>query len=408
MSSGVFLTRVVIRNYKSVAACDVRLGRLTFLVGANGSGKSNFLDALRFVAEAVRFSVDHALRDRGGIQQVRRRSSGHPNHFGIRLEFELSEERRGHFAFEVGAEPRGGYSIKLEECVIVRPSTDGAGLAHYRVRRGNVERSSIPTPPAAVSDRLYLVTLSGQPEFRPLYDALTVMGFYNLSPAEIRDLQQPDPGELLSRSGNNLAGVLATIRTRSPELKSRIEAYLSKVVPGVSGVEPAPVGHKETIEFRQNVKGSKDPWRFLAASMSDGTLRVLGVLVALFQAAGDERSGPRLIGIEEPEVALHPAAAGILRDSIRDATEFAQVLVTSHSPDLLDDESIADSEILAVVAEGGETKIGELDAAGRSALSDNLYTAGELLRLDQLRPDPSAFVVRPEQLILFDAVLPVV
>ena len=68
------LTRVVLRNYKSIAACDVSPAQLTFLVGPNGSGKSNFLDALRFVADAVRFSLDHALRDRGGIGEVRRLS----------------------------------------------------------------------------------------------------------------------------------------------------------------------------------------------------------------------------------------------------------------------------------------------------------------------------------------------
>ena len=62
------ITRVRLRNYKSVAACDVELAPLTLLVGPNGSGKSNFLDALRFTAQALRFSLDHALRDRGGIR----------------------------------------------------------------------------------------------------------------------------------------------------------------------------------------------------------------------------------------------------------------------------------------------------------------------------------------------------
>jgi len=82
-----FIQRVCLRNYKSIAACEVCLRPLTILVGPNGSGKSNFLDALLFAADALRYSLDHALRDRGGIQQVRRRSGGHPNHFGMRLEF---------------------------------------------------------------------------------------------------------------------------------------------------------------------------------------------------------------------------------------------------------------------------------------------------------------------------------
>jgi predicted ATPase len=66
------LSRIVLRNYKSIGACDVRRVQLSFLVGPNGSGKSNFLDGLRFVTDGLRFSLDHALRDRGGIQEVRR------------------------------------------------------------------------------------------------------------------------------------------------------------------------------------------------------------------------------------------------------------------------------------------------------------------------------------------------
>jgi len=75
-ANSVVIRRVVLRNYKSIAACDVQLAPLTFLVGANGSGKSNFLDAMRFVADSLRTSLDHALRDRGTIKEVRRRSGG--------------------------------------------------------------------------------------------------------------------------------------------------------------------------------------------------------------------------------------------------------------------------------------------------------------------------------------------
>ena len=68
-----------------------------FLVGQNGSGKSNFLDALRLVADSLNSSLDHALRERGGIKDVRRRSGGHPTHFGIRLDFRLPDGREGLF-----------------------------------------------------------------------------------------------------------------------------------------------------------------------------------------------------------------------------------------------------------------------------------------------------------------------
>jgi predicted ATPase len=81
MQDSRLITRVIVRNYKSIAACDLHLGPLSILVGPNGSGKSNFLDALRFVSEALGYTLDHALRGRGGINDVRRRSSGHPTHF---------------------------------------------------------------------------------------------------------------------------------------------------------------------------------------------------------------------------------------------------------------------------------------------------------------------------------------
>ena len=396
MSNPSFITRAVVKNYKSSAACDVQLQPLMFLVGPNGSGKSNFLDALRFTADGLRHSLDHALRERGGIGEVRRRSGGHPTHFGVRFEFQLRDGSTGHYAFRVGARPEGGYEVQTEECAVrnVRALTPEIKFA---VTRGKVRTNASATPAASI-DRLYLVNASGTPEFRPVYDAFSKMGFYNLNPDRIRELQSPDAGELLARDGHNMASVLAQLERSSPEGKRVIEEYLSKVVPGVHGVDAKAIGPTQTLEFRQRVAGSKDPWRFLAANMSDGTLRALGVLIALFQSANGAGTVP-LVGIEEPEAALHPFAAGVLLDSLRDASERTQVLVTSHSGDLLDDERISTESILAVYAEEGLTQIAPLDEAGRSALRQRLYTAGELLRQNQLRPDPGAL---PKQPRLFD------
>jgi predicted ATPase len=379
MSNPSFLTRAVVKNYKSIAACDVDLRPLTFLVGPNGAGKSNFLDALRFLADGLRTSLDHAFRERGGIGEVRRRSSGHPTHFGVRVELALPNGTAGSYGFRIGAKPNGAFEVQSEECVL-RPPEALAGESRFTVTAGEVS-STVPGP-AAASDRLYLVSASGLPEFRPVYDALSNMGFYNLSAERVKDLQMPDAGELLARDGGNLAAVLDLIGKRRPELKARIEEYLARVAPGIQGVDAIALGPRETLQFRQEAAGGDAPWRFLAANMSDGTLRALGVLVALFQTGNAS-----LVGLEEPEAGLHPAAAGILLDAMFAAGETRQVLVTSHSPDLLDSSRIETDSILAVVAEAGSTYIGALDAVGREALRKRLYTVGELLRLDQLRPE---------------------
>lgn len=391
------LTRVALRNYKSIAVCDVSPANLCFLVGPNGSGKSNFLDALRFVADSLQHSLDHALRDRGGINEVRRRSGGHPTHFGIRLEFEL-DDSRGHFAFEIGAKRHGAYGVQQEECRVINVS----GEEHrYRVGNGKVRQFPFSPPPPAAPDRLYLVAAAGLQPFRSVFDALSTLGFYSLNPQAIRTPQPPDPGDLLKRDGSNIASVVSKLASESPSLKERVEQYLAAVVPGLQRVDYRAVGHLETLEFRQKVRGAKHPWRFYASNMSDGTLRALGVLVALFHAGANGRTSRRLVGIEEPEVALHPAAAEVLVDGLRDAAERAQILVTSHSPDLLDSADFDADAFLAVEAVDGESRIAPLDEVGREALRDRLFTAGELLRMDRLNPQNALFNTGGVQLDLF-------
>jgi predicted ATPase len=393
------ISRVTLRNYKSIASCRVDLRALTFLVGPNGSGKSNFVDGLRFVSDALRTSLDHALRDRGTIKEVRRRSGGHPNHFAIRLDFSLGSGGIGHYSFRVGAKLSGGFEVQNEECRLSF-GADGLKEARFHVRAGQVIESSADVMPPAVADRLFLVAAAGLPDFRPVYDVLSRMSFYNLNPREIAAMQKPDAGELLAREGWNSASVFAKL----PEsTKDEIAGYLARIVPGVSGVEAKVLGSQETLEFRQGVKGQEHPWRFLAASMSDGTLRAFGVLLALFQGVGRDGQAPPLVGLEEPEVALHPAAAGVLLGALREASVVSQVLVTSHSPDLLDDSNIPDESILAVESRDGVTVIGPVDEAGRSVLRDKLFTPGELLRQNQLAPTPDSFnEVEERQLKLFE------
>lgn len=397
MDKSVFVSRVVIRNYKSIAKCNISLKPLTFLVGANGSGKSNFLDALRFITDSLNTTLENALRNRGGIKEVRRRSAGHPTHFTIGVEFKLPGDVTGLYTFKIGSKLEGRYEVQEEECKILK-FMSGCDI-HYRVESGKVVSTNIINPPAASPDRLYLLNVSGLPEFRILYDFFSHMGFYNLNPNSIKDLQPPDAGDVLARDGSNVSSVLRQIKEHSPAIRERIEAYISKVTSGVSGVDVRSMSHKETIEFRQQIQGAKDPWKFLAANMSDGTLRALGVLVAIFQSSTDPHHRIPLVGIEEPETALHPAAAGTLRDSLREASQTKQIIVTSHSPDLLDDPLILDDSILAVTSAEGVSQIGPLDEAGRSAIREHLYTAGELLRMDQLVPDSAPTFIEPSNLL---------
>ncbi|WP_223719947.1 AAA family ATPase [Pseudomonas aeruginosa] len=381
MNKPTFIKRVILRNFKSIGYCDVKLMPLTYLVGSNGSGKSNFLDALHLVKDALTGSLENALNERGGLSEVRRRSSGHPTHFGIRIEFMLPNGEQGHYAFNVGALQGRGYEVQNEECIL-----SGVGKGpFYKVERGNLVSSSESPFPSLTADRLALVALSGITKFRAVYDALTSMGFYNLNPKVMRELQKPQEGRILKPVGENISSVIGYLERTSPEQIKTIQEYLQTVVPMVHGVERKQVGPMETIEFRQDMAGAKHPWRFLAQNMSDGTLRALGVLTALFQTNRDY--APSFVGIEEPETALHPAASAALREALTRAAEKTQIIVTSHSPDLLDDPTLDAESLLAVISDKGETHIAPLDEASTSAMRNHLFSAGELLRLNQLAPD---------------------
>ena len=391
------LTRVRLSNYKSIATCDVALRQIAFLVGPNGSGKSNFLDALRFISDALSFSLDHALRIRGGIDLLQRKPCKGTEPFGMRLHLELPAHQ-GWYALSVGAKRQDGYEIRREECRVVQREN---GRKHFfRVECGKVVEASFADAPKAASDRLYLVTVSGRQAFRSAFDALAGMRSSNPIPDRIRPIQPPGSTRTLNRDGSNLASVLGGLEKRSPSSKERIDQYLGAISPGIVETCCWPKDTDETIAFWQNQSDGRDRFRLPASSMSDGTLRTLGILLALFQGAAEGKLERQLLSIEEPEAALHPAASEVLMDAIREAALHVQVLVASHSADLL--ESVPAESIIAVAADHGATRLGTLDEVSLSALRDRLFTVGEFLRMDQLgpaKPDSQ----QPTSLDLFDA-----
>ena len=385
MPSGPFLRRLRLENFRSIEKCDLELRHFTILVGRNGAGKSNVLDSLRFVMESLQTSLDHALKSRGGFSEVRRRHSGHPHAFAIQLELDIENVRFG-YGFEIEAKGSEGFVVKREALT--------SQAASYLVSGGAIVHATSTTMPPAAEDRLYLVHAAGLPEFRGVYDHLISTGFYNLNPEEMKQPQTADPKELLHRDGSNIASVIARLTREQKPALDRISQYLRTIVPGITGVAHAPIGPWETLAFEQGRAG-----RFYAASMSDGTLRALGALVAVTQLAGAKQP-VSLVGIEEPETALHPAAVGALMDAIREATAHTQVIITSHSPDLLD-QVIDEDQLLAVQSVEGTTQVGLVDPASREAIKDHLYTPGDLLRMDQLAVDRDDLTRQQRSLDIF-------
>ncbi len=388
------IQQVQIRNYKSIAQLSVNLEPFTIFVGPNGSGNSNFIDALAFVQECLSESIELAFKNRGGIAAVRRSSTGHPTHITIRLILNLGDDLFADYAFEIAAKPKEKFSVARERCIVQKLM----GQSHsFEIENGRFTTEIPGIRPKVAADRLALFAASATEEFRPVYDFLTSMRFYSIVPVRLRELQEPDAGDFLERDGSNAAAVLKRLQEEAQGNGhyDRVCRLLSKVVNGITKVEYRAIGQKETLQFKQDL-GLEHPWTFNALNMSDGTLRVLGLLLAVYQP------GPySIVAIEEPEATVNPAVAEVVVEVLMDAANMKQVLLTSHSPDILDYKDLTDKRIRVVTMDHGRTLIAPVSEAGREAIRERLYTPGELLRSGELTPDVKAAKVAAQQLDLF-------
>ncbi|MBZ5611330.1 MAG: AAA family ATPase [Acidobacteriia bacterium] len=353
---------MVLENYKSIAFCDVKLGPLTILVGPNGVGKSNFLDALRFLSEAMYAPPGNSVRTRGGFSRLRWSNASSDARLGFRVDLSMGVSK-GYFSFRLQPDSTSGFTFERERCTIEPgpPSTS----TNYNSARP--------------STHLQLVK---DPDFAPLSAFMSNCRFYAFGSDSLRHPTSTNIEAVLTNDGANLPNVMAYMFERHRSLYDRINQYLRVINPSVEVVTVQDVSAYRALAFR--MKDSAHD--FNAVQMSEGTLRSLAVLVALFQRQAGAQVD--LVGLEEPEAALHPAAAGVLFDAMREASSGVQVVATTHSADLLDNKDIDSEAILAVELEGGVTRIGRIDQTGRQALKKRMYTAGELMRMNYLRPEP--------------------
>lgn len=249
------LRRMMLAGFRSISFQKVDFDNPTFVVGRNGSGKSNFADAFALLSEAMVSPLQGVIEQRGGFAAVSHRSSarGRPSNLTLRVE-------------------------------LINPASDTTGADYYvdlRPRRG--------------------------------YDF-------------------------------EVASELCSVR-------------------------------------RVDRRGA-EPIKFEAFSMSDGTLRVLGLITAVFQ-----RPAPSLLVVEEPEASIHPGALGSILDVLRLAGRFTQVVITTHSPEILDAKWIEDTHLRIMSWEHGRSRIDHVSEAVRATLRKHLMGAGELLRSNALTQD---------------------
>lgn len=386
----MFLTRLRVENYRSIAVCDVHPGPLTVLAGPNAAGKSNFLDAIRFVRDALRSSPGRALEPRGGLAEVLHRDASGRQADSFRIQLEV--RRQGHdqdpwhadYLLEVGTHPDGDPStpvLRREELLI------------NGVRRGEQFLPEM-APEGRVAWRDDIL-LDHAPrnigEAHVVASGLNHMRFYELLTPVLRavdDTPSTTAAQTLGENGEHLARVLTALARSYPWAKETLDGYIATMIDNAVGVDGVEIPEADLAVVVGRFRGGDGQvTKVDRRSLSEGTLRLAGVLAALFQPTALKGHFP-LVGIEEPEISLHPPMLGALYDALVAAARNTQVIVTTQSADLLDNAAADPAHLLVVCDDGTGTQIGPLDAAGHRLLAEGVLTLPELLRSGEMRPAP--------------------
>ena len=425
-----YITRVWARNFRSIEYAELELGPLTVLVGPNASGKSNLLDILGFLADAARNGLETAVTRRGGIDSIGRRTpTGRV--LGPEIGFQY-EGRRGEleYSFALTRRGRGEYSVKHEFARLepTEPGSDpfeieitdrrltkpdlkiilreGESTLNKSGKRttlpvsivksfigemGDQSLQLIPAEPSRVTSLLAFFhsgpsSTVESPSFhlhlalRNVRDDLGKIGMYHIFPNSLREPQKVADSHPLAAGGENLASVLRDMVQKKSRFLPELKEALSVAVPGIRDIRVIQAGSYYVVELRheRDNEVGKGLW-FDLSHESDGTLRLLAMLTALFQDPA-----PSLIGLEEPELAIHPGAMAVLADTMKEASLRGQVLVATHSPDLINLLPI--ETIRAVTAEDGSTKVGRVAEHQLKSVKDNLFLPGELHSMEGLQP----------------------
>jgi type I restriction enzyme M protein len=369
--------RLTIRNFRSIKDAEVALGKFTVVVGPNGSGKSNFVDALVFLRELAT-DGEAAVAARGGISSVVRWSKTRP--FDLRMDLTIAPDAdatgRDHFrhGFTIRSGREGSWKFHKERIEVVSKGkiiaevVRSGASAEAKSRNGNWHVTLSEQASALVMARQ--LALVDERLRRPLLGVRR----YRLSPEVMRQPQQASQSAVLLENGANVATVVRKLREKGM-LEGTLET-MRRVIPGLRDIRTASVGRYEVLEFVQDQAG--ETAAFSGSDMSEGSMRALGVVLA----ANQMNSGDLLV-IEEPEANVHPGAAALIYDVLESASQRCDVLITTHSPDILD--AAKDGTILVCDYRDGVTRIGPLDSGQRQLVRDGLFRLAELMRSEPLR-----------------------
>jgi predicted ATPase len=336
------VTRIRLDNWRNFQKAEVELQRRVFLVGPNASGKSNLLDALRFLQDlaSIGGGLQEAVRKRGGVSAIRSLAARKNPDVGLLVKIGTEvEPALWEYSVTFGRDATKKVIVKREhvehrgQSILDRP--DERDLEDPEVRT-----------------QTHLEQVNVNRKFREVADFLAEIRYLHIVPQLVRDPNRsvgiendPFGGDFLEQIANK------NVKTRNAWLR-RIRQALRVAVPQLLELELS-----KDEKGTPHLRGKYEHWRAQGVwqtedRFSDGTLRLIGLLWATLDG-----TGPLLL--EEPELSLHPEVvrylpamfARIQRQSGR------QFILSTHSPELLQDKGIGLDEVLLLVPHGEGTSV---------------------------------------------------
>lgn len=350
----MIITRLILENWKNFPSVNIKLSERAFIVGPNASGKSNLLDSIRFLRDIVKQGggLQHAVETRGGIKKIRSLSARAISHVSIEIHLGEENDALPKWKYKLVFKHTGGGVFK-NEVAITDESVWSREKSNFLLVRPNKEEDS------ETLKYTHLEQITTNKEFREVYNFFSEIQYLHIVPQLVRDHNS----YFLSKDkedfyGRNFLEKISVVndRTKKAYLKS-INEVLKLAVPQLESLDfkkdNVGIPHLEARYIHWRAKGNKQQ----EDQFSDGTLRLIGLLWALLD-------GSETVLLEEPEINLHSEIIRQLPEFIaglqKRKSKARQVIITTHSYDLLDNPGIGSDEILLLTPskEGTSVEIG--------------------------------------------------
>lgn len=359
-----FLERVVINGYKSIAHCDISLGKLNVLIGPNGAGKSNFISAFTFLGALVQNGLQLKVAEMGGPQMILYRGN---NSISRSLEMEFDFALNGYkfsliptqtntFVFEKEA---FGFHNPLEPpdkstFNDIEPLT--SGYFETRLMQGTKGKMDKYVRPVLSSEKW------------------KVFHFHDTSRTALMKGNSAVTDNVSLRSdAGNIASFLLRLKNQFPAQYHDIAVEIQNVFPPFDDfvLEPDQNGFVLLRWKQKDIETIFNPHQ-----MSDGTIRFVCLATLLLQP---DELAPTTVIIDEPELGLHPKAIAFLGEMLENRKDAFQIIVSTQSPELL--TAVSPEEVIVTEQSDEGTLFKRLDTNSLKGWLDD-YSLGDLWNMN--------------------------